>query len=87
MVGDTPNFMVIFSNPIDKDVEVDCGKFEVKLEDGTVVDFGKSKKTISANQPYTQWAFTAKPGSMKAGDKATISYDGAELGTYEVTEF
>ena len=87
MVGDTPNLMVIFSNPTDNDVEVDCGKFEVKKEDGTTVDFTKSKKTIKANQSYTQWAFTAKPGSMKSGDKVAVSYDGTDLGTYEVTEF
>ena len=87
MVGDTPNLMVVFSNPTDKDVEVDCGKFEVRKEDGAVVDFGKSKKTINANQPYAQWAFTAKADSLKKGDKVIVSYDGKELGAFEVTEF
>ena len=87
MVGETPNLMVIFSNPTDKDVEVDCAQFEVKKADGTVVDFGKSKKTISANQSYTQWAFTAKSGTLQKGDKVSISFDGKPLGEYEVTEF
>lgn len=86
MVGDTPNLLVIFSNPTDKDVEFDCSKFEVKLEDGTVVNFTNSTKTIPANKSYVQWAFTAKPGSIKAGDKVTISYDGTSLGTFEVAE-
>jgi|GEM_PF-6109517 len=87
MVGDTPNLMVIFANNSDKDVEIDCGKFEVKKDDGTVVNFTNSKKTIGANKPYVQWAFTTKAGSLKAGDKVTISFDGTNLGTYEVTEF
>ena len=87
MVGSTPNLQVVFSNSTDKPIEVDCGKFEVKLADGTVVDFAGSTKTIDANQPYTQWAFTAKADTMKAGDKATVSYGGTELGEFEVGEF
>ena len=87
MVGETPNLMVVFLNPTDKDVEVDCSKFEVKKADGTVVNFTKSKKTIDANQSYTQWAFTAKSGTLQKGDKVAISFDGQPLGEYEVTEF
>ena len=41
---------------------------------------------ILSNQSYTQWAFTAKSGTMKAGDKADVSYDGTSLGTFEVTK-
>lgn len=85
MVGETPNLMIIFSNNTDKDVNIDCGKFEVKKADGTVVNFGKSTKTIKANQPYTQWAFTAKSGSLSKGDMVEISFDGTPLGTFEVT--
>ena len=59
----------------------------MRKEDGTVVDFGKSKKTINASQCYAQWGFTAKADSLKKGDKVIVSYDGKELGTFEVTEF
>ena len=52
-----------------------------------MVDFGKSKKTINASQSYAQWGFTAKADSLKKGDKVIVSYDGKELGTFEVTEF
>ena len=86
MVGDTPNLMVVFSNNTDNPVEIDCGKFEVKKDDGSVINFTNSKKTIDAKRPYAQWAFTAKPGSLSAGDIVTISYDGTSLGTFEVTK-
>ena len=87
MVGETPNLSIVFSNPTDKAVDVDCSKFVVTKDDGTVVDFGKSTKTIDANQKYMQWAFTAKSGSLQEGDRADISYDGTSLGTFEVTKF
>lgn len=87
MVGDTPNFMVIFSNPTDQDVEVDLSKFKIMVDDKDEVSFHLTSKTIAANQSYAQWAFTAKPGSMKAGDSVTVYYDGNLVGTYEVTEF
>lgn len=86
MVGDTPNFMVIFSNPTDKDVEVDLSKFQIKVDDKDEVSFHLTSKTIDANRNYAQWAFTAKPGSMKAGDSVTVYYDGNLVGTYEVNE-
>lgn len=87
MVGDTPNLMIIFSNPTNQDVDVDLSKFQVKVDDKDEVSFHLTSKTIKANQSYAQNAFTASPGSMKVGDSVTIYYDGKLVGTYKVTEF
>lgn len=86
LVGDTPNLMMIFSNPTDKDVDVDLSKFQVKVNDTDEVSFHLTSKTIGANKSYVQWAFTAKPGSIKAGDSVSIYYDGKLVGTYEATQ-
>ena len=87
MVGDTPNLMIVFSNPTDQAVDVDLSKFQIKVDDKDEVNFHLTSKTIDANKPYAQWAFTAKPGSMKVGDSVTVYYDGKQIGTYKVTEF
>lgn len=87
MVGDTPNFMVVFSNPTDQAVDVDLSKFQIKVDDKDEVSFHLTSKTIDANKPHAQWAFTAKPDSMKVGDSVTVYYDGNLVGTYEVTAF
>lgn len=87
MVGDTPNLMLVFSNPTDQAVDVDLSKFQIKVDDKDEVSFQLTSKTIDANKPYAQWAFTAKPGSMKVGDNVTVYYDGKLVGTYKVTEF
>ncbi len=87
MVGDMPNLMIVFSNPTDQAVDVDLSKFQIKVDDKDEVSFHLTSKTIDANKPYAQWAFTAKPGSMKVGDSVTVYYDGKQIGTYKVTEF
>ena len=87
MVGSTPNLSVVFANTNDHDVEFDCSKFVVKIDDAKEIDFAGSMKTFPANESYIQWAFTAKPDSTKVGDSVTIYYGDQKLGTYEVTEF
>jgi hypothetical protein len=79
--------MIIFSNTTDKDVDVDLSKFQAKVDDADEVSFHLTSKTIKANTPYAQNAFTASAGTMKAGDKVYLYYDGTPVGTYEVTEF
>lgn len=86
MVGDTPNLQMVFSNNTSSDVEVDLSKFKVVKPDGEELSFHLAKKVVKANTPYAQNAFTASPGSLKAGDKVTLSYDGQPLGEYEVGE-
>lgn len=87
MVGDTPNFMVIFSNKTDKDVDVDLTPFKIKVVDGDEVSFHLTHKEVKANTPYSQNAFTASANTMKVGDKVSVFYGDTDLGVFEVAEF
>ena len=87
MVGDTPNFMVVFSNKTDKDVDVDLTPFKIKVVDGDEVSFHLTHKEVKANTPYSQNAFTASANTMKVGDKVSVFYGDTDLGVFEVAEF
>ena len=87
MLGDTPNLQMTLANNTDRDIELDMSKFQVTLEDGTPIDFHLTKKTIPANTPYAQNAFTASEGSLKVGDSVKVTYGEHDLGVYSVSEF
>ncbi|MBQ9002931.1 MAG: hypothetical protein IJ087_13855 [Eggerthellaceae bacterium] len=87
MVGDTPNFMIIFSNTTDNDIEVDLSKFKIMVNDTDEVSFHLTTKTVAANTKHAQNAFTASANSMKVGDEVYVYYNGELVGTYEVQEF
>ena len=87
MVGETPNFMVVLANTNDADADFDCTKFVLKNADGDVLKADTSIKTLTANQQYSQSAFTMDEGSLKVGDKVEVYFDSTLVDTVTVTEF
>lgn len=84
MVGSTPNFLVIFDNSNNSQVEFDCANFKLEFSDGTTVQPSKSKKTLAANQSYIQWAFTFSKSGLKAGDWVTVYYGSDAIDVVQV---
>ena len=88
LVGDTPNFQIVFANSTSADVEFDCSKFLIKSADGDEYKISALNRTVPANASYRQHSFTFRDnGKLKEGDLVTVYYDSQVIKDVEVTIF
>ena len=92
LVGETLNLQVVFSNTNSAEASFDCSKFSIRQFSVTgetaVYKVNATSKTLAANQPYAQYAFTVDDGgAVKEGDDVLIYYGENAIDAVVVTTF